>query len=328
MDMLFLEEFATNRAFLHLFLNKIKGVDLADYEVRSAETSFVDPDMGESDLTICLEKAGHWVSLLIEDKINAVAQPRQYERYVERGEKCLRENAGSDCKNICDAFYVFLIAPEQYIQGNPSAEKYPLKVTYEECRDLFTSSSDARSQLKYQQLTEAITQAHKPYTKIVDETATNFGKAYVRYMQNHYPDLELKSKVVAKSKKGDWPTYQTSLDMKQVYIHQKTKMSGVDYSYIDLTFSGLGEYREQLKDLLKDMLKDQYDPHFAVKKAGKSAVLRLVAFQYLDWQKPFEEQKDTVEEHLRLITRLCEAARQMDKKRLIAFYEEVAPKEL
>lgn len=321
MDLLFLEEFAVNRDFLNLFTQKIEGVDLADYEIVSEEVSFVDAALGESDLTVILENKGHKVALLIEDKINAVAQPRQYERYVERGEKGVREK-------LYDAFYVFLVAPAEYFNGNDSAEKYPLKVSYEECRNLFESCTDARSKMKVQQLTEAIEQGHKPYIKVVDSTSTSFWARYVRYMQIHYPDIELKSKVGEKSKNGDWPTYKTGLDMKAVYIHHKMKMKGVDYSSIDLTFNGLAEYREELKTLLKEMLGEQYDAQFGVHKAGKSAVLRLVAPKCLDWQVPFEEQVNTVEEHLRLVSKLCEAAKRIDKKRLMAFYAEVAPEKI
>ena len=68
MDILFLEEFAVNRYFLQLFLRKIEDVDFSGYEVVSEEVSFADPDLGESDLTIDLEKERHRVSLLIEDK--------------------------------------------------------------------------------------------------------------------------------------------------------------------------------------------------------------------------------------------------------------------
>lgn len=321
MDLLFLEEFAVNKDFLNLFIHKIEDTDLANYKVVSEEVSFVDAALGESDLTIILERDGHKVALLVEDKINAVAQPRQYERYVERGNKGVQEE-------LYDAFYVFLIAPAEYFEGNESAQKYPLKVTYEECRDLFLNSTDARSELKYQQLTEAIELGHKPYSKIVDEVSTTFWDGYVRYMQTHYPDIELKSKVREKSKNGDWPTYKTNLDMKTVYIHHKMKMKGVEYSNIDLTFNGLAEHREQLKELLKDMLGEHYDPQFGVHKAGKSAVLRLVAPKCLDWQVPFEKQIDTVEEHLRLVSKLCEAAKRIDKERMIDFYTEVTLEKL
>ena len=317
MDLLFLEEFAVNKDFLNLFIHKIEDTDLANYKVVSEEVSFVDAALGESDLTIILERDGHKVALLVEDKINAVAQPRQYERYVERGNKGVQEE-------LYDAFYVFLIAPAEYFEGNESAQKYPLKVTYEECQELFATCADARSELKLQQITEAIEQGHKPYTKIVDDTSTSFWDNYVRYMQIHYPDIELKSKVREKSKNGDWPTYKTSLDMKTVYIHHKMKMKGVEYSNIDLTFNGLADHREELKTLLKDMLGDRYDLQFGVHKAGKSAVLRLVAPKCLDWQVPFEDQKDVVDEHLRLVSKLCEAAKMIDKERLVGFYTDIA----
>ena len=318
MDLLFLEEFAVSKNFRNLFIRQIQDFDLDSYKIVSEELSFIDAASGESDLTIVLENKGRKVALLIEDKINAVAQTRQYERYVERGNNGVQ-------KKLYDVFYVFLIAPAEYFKGNESAQKYPRKVTYEECRDLFLNCTDAHSELKYQQLTEAIDQGHKPYTKIVDAASTNFWSEYVRYMQTHYPDIELKSKVREKSQNGDWPTYRTCLDMKMIYIHHKMKMKGVEYSNIDLTFNGLAEHREQLKELLKDMLGEHYDPQFGVHKAGKSAVLRLVAPKCLDWQVPFKTQMDTVEEHLRLVSKFCEAAKRIDKKRLLAFYEQVLP---
>lgn len=321
MDLLFLEEFAVNQEFLELFTKKISDCDFSEYEIISEELSYVDAALGESDLTIILEKNGYKIALLIEDKINAVAQPEQYERYVKRGNKGVESGSYNN-------YFVFLVAPEGYMIDNNSARKYPLKVTYEECRTLFEAKDDARSQLKYQQLSEAIELGHRPYTKIVDTISTSFWSQYVHYMQEHYPDIELKSKVGEKSKNGDWPTYKTKLDMKTVYIHHKMKMKGVAYSNIDLTFSGLAEHREELKELLKEMLGDRYDPRFGVQKAGRSAVLRLVAPKCLDWQVPFEEQINVVEEHLRLISKLCEAANQIDKERLLAFYAEVAPEKL
>ena len=157
----------------------------------------------------------------------------------------------------------------------------------------------------------------------MDEKSTAFWDSYVHYMHTHYPDIELKSKVREKSKGGDWPTYGTSLDMKTVYIHHKMKMKDVEYSNIDLTFNGLAEHREDLKVLLQGMLGDQYDPHFGVHRAGKSAVLRLVAPKYLDWQRPFENQKDIVEVHLSMVDKLRKAASCIDKKRLLEFYESV-----
>ncbi|MBR2490687.1 MAG: PD-(D/E)XK nuclease family protein [Ruminiclostridium sp.] len=153
MDLLFLEEFAVNPDFLNLFIQKIETASLAGYKIASAEVSFVDPVLGESDLAIVLEHNGHKAALLIENKIAAVAQPQQYERYVKCGEQGIQEK-------LYDIFYVFLIAPAAYFPVNDSEKKYPLEVTYEECRDLFSCKNDARSRLKYQQIIEAIKLGH------------------------------------------------------------------------------------------------------------------------------------------------------------------------
>ena len=99
-------------------------------------------------------------------------------------------------------------------------------------------------------------------------------------------------------------------------------------AYIDLTFNGLAAHREELKALLKDMLGEQYAPQFGIHKAGNSAVLRLISPKYLDWQIPFEEQIDVVEDHLRLVALLCETAKQIDRERLSAFYAVAAPEKL
>ena len=78
----------------------------------------------------------------------------------------------------------------------------------------------------------------------------------------------------------------------------------------------------------KPMLGEQYAPQFGIHKAGNSAVLRLIAPKYLDWQIPFEEQIDVVEDHLRLVALLCETAKQIDRERLSAFYAVAAPEKL
>ena len=79
MDLLFLEDFALNEDFLNLFLQKIGNTELFSYKIVSEEVSLADAALGESDLTIVLEKDGRNVALLIENKIHAIAQPRQYE---------------------------------------------------------------------------------------------------------------------------------------------------------------------------------------------------------------------------------------------------------
>ena len=58
MDLLFLEEFALNEDFLNLFLQKTGNAELFSYKIVSEEVSLTDAVLGESDLTIVLEKDG------------------------------------------------------------------------------------------------------------------------------------------------------------------------------------------------------------------------------------------------------------------------------
>ena len=62
MDLLFLEEFALNEDFLNLFLQKTGNAELFSYKIVSEEVSLTDAVLGESDLTIVLEKDGRNVA--------------------------------------------------------------------------------------------------------------------------------------------------------------------------------------------------------------------------------------------------------------------------
>jgi hypothetical protein len=66
---------------------------------------------GEADLVIVYtEQSGKRIAILIENKIQAVFQPRQAERYRQRGE------AG----NGWDSFWTCLVAPESYVNRQHS----------------------------------------------------------------------------------------------------------------------------------------------------------------------------------------------------------------
>ncbi len=100
MDLLFLEEFVSSPKFLNIFLSKV-GLENAD--MIEAEQSKVDMEYGESDMTLIVEKGGNKYGILIENKIDAIAMPNQYGRYVERGK------IGIKNKEYNDFFYLSLL---------------------------------------------------------------------------------------------------------------------------------------------------------------------------------------------------------------------------
>ena len=90
MDLLFVESILTDPGFFHLLIDKtdLKG---KPFQVLSAELSKTDNVLGESDITVVIEIEGVKYGFLIEDKIDAIAMPKQHDRYIKRGEKLKKE---------------------------------------------------------------------------------------------------------------------------------------------------------------------------------------------------------------------------------------------
>ena len=106
MDLMFMESLLTDDGFVWLFLN-IAGIACNSVEVLIVALSETDPEYGESDITAILSIDGKKHALLIEDKINAPAMPRQCARYNQRADK-------AKSKGKYDDYAVFIICPEAY----------------------------------------------------------------------------------------------------------------------------------------------------------------------------------------------------------------------
>lgn len=106
MDMMFLQLFSTDEGFVRLFLEATQ-FKTDSFSVESIELSKSDPKLGESDITVVLSVDKKKVGLLIEDKIDAIAMPKQAERYEKRGEKGKKNGE-------YDEFYYYIVCPQKY----------------------------------------------------------------------------------------------------------------------------------------------------------------------------------------------------------------------
>ena len=142
MDLLFLESIVTDPGFCELVLEK---TDYAHkpFRVLDAQLSRTEIDLGESDLTVILEIEGKRVGLLIEDKIDAIAMPDQYGRYLKRGDKGRR-------KGDWEEFIVYIFCPQKYYCLNSEAKKYMHFRSYEKFKKYFDEKDDILSQVKGQ----------------------------------------------------------------------------------------------------------------------------------------------------------------------------------
>ena len=120
-DLLLLEEINVNPEFSAWFLSK-SCPESHNSECVGAWHSVSDPELGESDLII-LYKNG--LAILVENKIDAPAQPRQGSRYQERGKKGIEEGNWK-------SFRTCMIAPKSYLLRSSGSQNYDSSISYEE----------------------------------------------------------------------------------------------------------------------------------------------------------------------------------------------------
>ena len=200
MDMLILEEFACSIEFTKIFLHKI-GIDGA--KVLSTWQSKTDSELGESDMTVVFDSNGRKFALLIEDKIDAIAMPEQPARYVLRGNKGVADRE-------YDSFYVFIVAPQEYLENNEKAKEYPNCVSYEEIREYFEKLNDTRRSFKLAQISLAIEKQKNGYQIIKNAVVTDFWNKYIEYKNAYFPNLNLAIHSDIKPTNGVWPHFRTN----------------------------------------------------------------------------------------------------------------------
>lgn len=301
MDLLFLEEFASSPDFLKMFLSKIH---IESAKVIEIEQSKVHSEFGESDMTVIIEVNGKKHGLLIEDKIDAIAMPEQYERYVIRG------NIGIENGDY-ESFDVFIVAPEKYLNDNIEAHKYPNQIKYEDCADYFRKQTDPRSFFKLQQIEFAINKQKNSYQVIEHAAVTDFWERYIAYQKEHYPHLWLSTSGGSKGSRASWPRYRVHI--KGLYMLHKS-----EFGFIDLTFPNCGEKTVELKSVLEKHLGDLTEIGVSLHQTKKSAALRVVV-PVLNFKHPFEEVAVEVTKCFEGIEKLTAISERLPADEIISF---------
>ncbi len=269
MDMLFLHAFADDQDFLKLFLEK-GNIQMENAAIASIEISKTDSELGGSDLTVIFHDGDNRIGLLIEDKIDAGAMKDQRERYIKRGQLGIE-------KGDYDVFYDYIICPEKYYQNNKEAKKYSYYVTYEECRKIFAAKKDIGSQIRLQQIDQALEQQSRSNNWTVRESPNRFLKQYIAYKDAHYPMLNLRTKENAN---GYWTHYAT--DFHEVHLLHK-----LYEGYADLTILHTADKVGQTK-VVASWLQKHGMPNVHAVITGGSSALRINV-PSLDYNRPFEE---------------------------------------
>jgi len=255
-DFLLEEEFYSDPQFLRGFLDAAKFPD-ASANIVSVRRSFADA-FGEADLiAVYSNSEGKRAAILIEDKLRAAFQPRQPERYAERGK--------GGMPKAWDAFWTCLVAPETYINRGHS---FDAAVSLESLIELFAKNNALRHEFKSRVLKEAIQKCISSGPQVVDPVITEFRKQYFAYFEDFFRD-ELRDRSIRTSPPkpvwtGEiWIKIWSSLLPQGSYVHHKSDRGFVDLTFPDTNVATLNE------------LTQFRDADLTPVQTGKSAAIRI-----------------------------------------------------
>jgi hypothetical protein len=225
-DFFLIEEFISSPTFLCWFMTTIglsEPFDLVEV-CRSKTTS-----TGESDVELTIAKDSSMIKVLIENKIYAAFQPRQAERYKERGQIY--------CGNgTCNSVITVLVAPQKYL-GLAGDTGFDFFVSYDSMLDWYRQheTAVARALFKCDLLSRAIDKREGGSVIVPDEKTMSFWDEYAALANATSPQL------------GMPPTGERGKESQWVYFRPATIQRGVKLIHkmprgsVDLELTGYGD---------------------------------------------------------------------------------------
>jgi hypothetical protein len=289
-DLLLLEEFAANQQFALWFARNCNLNSLGDKPVLRVSHS-VTRSSGESDLEVAflLNDKSVWY-LLIENKVVAGFQPRQAERYRERGDFYVKNGE-------CTGYTSVLLAPKAYLGSDCERFGFDYCVTYESIAAWLGDrcGTDIRVISKQAVLSRAIEKSKLGYIPIKDHPVTKFWHSYWELSSKIAPELQMPEPDHKPSGAGF--IYFRPLELpKEIKLVHK-----LSYGNVDLQFSGMGS---QLAEFSKNV-KHHVKPDMRVRPANKSGVVRLKV-PVLVTTDAFTAQQDSALEGIEAARRLLQ----------------------
>ncbi len=294
-DLLMINKIMYDENVLNLFLSKINKYD---YKVFSVQHSLMDQVNGESDITVILENNNHKIALLIEDKIDALAMPMQPERYVTRGKIGVKSKQYNE-------FYVFIIAPLDYLETNQEAKKYKYRISYEELKETMSNDLYATTLLN-----KAIEEKKSGYIINENPSVTSFWNRYYDYIKEHYPTIRINKIHGPRGHAARWPILTT--DYKSVVIYQKSNQG-----YLDLTFYKMGLFSNIFYKYVEKFL----DKDMIITKIKNSMVVRI-NIPIINFDNSFYKQIDNIKFSLDNSLRFYELLKKIN---VYDMYKEIEP---
>ena len=271
-DLLIMRRFSLNDySFIHVFFDRA-GVELTENHMVTNVSHSVMTNDGETDVEIILSDGNDKIAFLIEDKIDAIAQPEQAQRYKIRAEKALKEGVFNRC-------YIFIVAPQKYLNNNQEAGKYAYQVSYEEIRDILTDEFELAL------IDRALDESKRGYVPVEDRKVTEFWNKLHDYVETRFPDtFNIQWHIgEARGSNAVWLTIKCGHG---ICIELKT-----DRGFVDLEIPGYADKFVEFSKANKDIIDQK---RLFIRTATKSLAIRKYT-EIIDFTKDFSEQIDKVE---------------------------------
>ena len=271
-DLLIMRGFSRNDyPFIHLFSNHAGVVLTENCIVENVSHSVMTND-GETDVEVIISDGNDKIAFLIEDKIDAIAQPEQAQRYIIRAEKALKEG-------VFNRYYIFIVAPQKYLNNNQEAEKYAYKVSYEEIRDILTDEFELAL------IDRALDESKRGYVPVEDRKVTEFWNRLQDYVETRFPNTFnipwRKGEV--RGSNAVWITIKCGHG---ICIELKT-----DRGFVDLEIPRYADKFVEFSKANKDIIDQK---RLYIRTATKSLAIRKYT-EIIDFTKDFSDQIEKVE---------------------------------
>ncbi|HEV2608357.1 MAG TPA: hypothetical protein VGT79_10295 [Xanthomonadaceae bacterium] len=291
-DLVLIEELQSSAEFRRWLAARVYGTDCYMDKYQSFH-SWTDETKRESDVVyIFRANESALNAILIENKIDAIAQPNQGIDYRKRGEAGIGKEWA--------AYKTCLVAPKAYLEHAHDKVNYDECVTYEELLAYFASRKDRdeRFRWKAQLIEAAIIKKQSTYSAAISEPTTEFVKAYYEIAKNH-PDLQMyppKPRPIGST----WVSFKPPLFPKGVILeHQVT--AGAVKIYIQNSAERFEEIRASLAGFVTDEM--------SVEIAGKSVAVSIKVPAIESMTVPFESVREQAIEGIRAADSLVDLAR-------------------
>ena len=271
-DLMIMRGFARNDyPFMHLFSERAGVVLSENYKVSNVSHSVMTND-GETDVEVIISDGNDKIAFLIEDKIDAIAQPDQAQRYKTRAEKALKEG-------VFNRYYIFIVAPHKYLNNNQEAKKYACQVSYEEIREILTDEFEKAL------IDKALDESRRGYVPVEDRKVTDFWNKLQDYVETRFPDtfnIQWRKGEVRGSN-AVWITIKCGHG---ICIEMKT-----DRGFVDLEIPGYADKFVEFSKANKDIIDQK---RLFIRTATKSLAIRKYT-DIIDFTKDFSDQIDKIE---------------------------------